>query len=61
MRPRLGWTAAGIAPKRDAGDTLIARYPDRFRMEVVPNANHALLPEQPERIAQIVLEFLASL
>ena len=34
---------------------------DRVTMTVVPNAGHALLPEQPEAVAQAVLDYLKQL
>lgn len=48
-----------ISPPPNARD-LVDRVGDRGRLEIVPRAGHALLPEQPERVAAVVLDFLAS-
>ena len=48
-----------IAPAADAGILLQASYPERFQLRIIEGAGHALLPEQPEQIADAVLEFLA--
>ena len=47
-----------IAPKKDAADFLAARYPGQVEVVVIENAGHALLPEQPEAVADAVIEFL---
>lgn len=47
-----------IAPPQDAGIPLAQQYPDRVKLAVIPNAGHALLPEQPEVIAEEVIGFL---
>lgn len=44
-----------------AGEVLLHRHPGRVRLEFVNDAGHALLPEQPESIARLVLEALSSL
>ena len=50
-----------IAPPQDAGIPLAQQYPDRVKLVVIPKAGHALLPEQPEVIAQEVTGFLDAL
>lgn len=47
-----------IAPPRDAGEALKATYGARVTLVPIPQAGHALLPEQPERIAEATLAFL---
>jgi len=37
---------------------LLARYPDQVEVVVIENAGHALLPEQPEAVADAVIEYL---
>jgi pimeloyl-ACP methyl ester carboxylesterase len=49
-----------IAPPQDAGLPLKFAYPDRVTLVGVPHAGHALLPEQPDAIAEAVLAFLAA-
>jgi len=55
--------AAGdrIAPEQDASDELEKDLGDRDQVVVIENAGHALLPEQPEKIAEAVLGFLTGL
>lgn len=64
------WAAAGndpiviLEPAEDAaaagaGETLRQRHPDRVQLHIVENAGHALLPEQPDLTARLVLEALA--
>jgi len=48
-----------IAPKNETADVLKARFPDQVEIAVIDNAGHALLPEQPEAIADVVIAFLA--
>ena len=48
-----------IAPPQDAGLPLKFEFPDRVTLVGVPDAGHALLPEQPARIESAVLGFLA--
>ncbi|GAB5488807.1 MAG: hypothetical protein Pars2KO_23770 [Parasphingorhabdus sp.] len=48
-----------IAPPQDAGIPLAQQYPDRVKLVVIPNAGHALLPEQPDVIAEEVIGFLS--
>ena len=72
--PREEWWLAGRAPVLDvqpAQDVMTPpesrnRYrdelgADRVTMTVVPGAGHALLPEQPEAVANAVLEYLKKL
>ena len=47
-----------IAPKADTADILQARFPDRVSLVIIPNAGHALLPEQPAAVRDAVLTFL---
>ncbi len=65
------WTGAGsapmlvlqaasdtIAPPEDAGEALKRRFPERVELVVVPQAGHALLPEQPDFISQQVIKYM---
>ncbi len=67
------WTSAGgrpilvlqaandtIAPPEIAGKPIKAADPDRVELVIVPNAGHALLPEQPVMIAEQVIGYLKS-
>lgn len=69
----LEWWAAGtapllvvqadadrIAPKEDTADLLAAEFKGRVEVAVIPNAGHALLPEQPTAISRVVLDYLRS-
>ncbi len=68
--PLEDWWGAGDAPvlvvqgleDRSAppanGYALHDRFPKRVRVVDIPNAGHALLPEQPEAIAEAVIPFL---
>jgi pimeloyl-ACP methyl ester carboxylesterase len=69
--PREEWWHAGTAPILDvqpAHDVMTPlatrnRYRDEFgadrvTMTLIPGAGHALLPEQPEAVAQAVLAYL---
>jgi len=47
-----------IAPPQDAGIPLAQQYPERVNLVVIPNAGHALLPEQPAVIAEEVIGFM---
>lgn len=49
-----------IAPPANA-EALRAAYPDRVTVATLPNAGHAILPEQPERLAELVLAALQML
>jgi pimeloyl-ACP methyl ester carboxylesterase len=66
------WGAGGRAPifvvqaaedvvAAGAGERLKRRFPTRVRVETIPGAGHALLPEQPERVGRVVLAHLQSL
>lgn len=72
MTPDTDWHSAGgnpllvvqaeddtIAPKEDTADLLAAEFGDRVEVVVIGNAGHALLPEQPDAIADAVLDFLS--
>jgi len=50
-----------VAPVADAGQALVDDAQGRTQMVLVRNAGHALLPEQPEQIANSVLGFLAEI
>lgn len=47
-----------IAPPADAGIPLARKFPDRVTLVMIANAGHALLPEQPDVIAETVIAFL---
>ncbi len=47
-----------IAPPQDAGIPLAQQYPERVKLVMVAKAGHALLPEQPEVIAEEVTAYL---
>lgn len=47
-----------IAPPQDAGIPLAQQYPERVKLVMVAKAGHALLPEQPDVIAEEVIAFL---
>lgn len=68
--PRESWTGAGnahmlvVQPEHDAAarhgaSALKARHPDRVAVIPLAGAGHAVLPEKPERIAQIILDHLS--
>jgi pimeloyl-ACP methyl ester carboxylesterase len=46
-----------VAPPANA-EALQRAYPDRVTVLMVPNAGHAMLPEQPERISAAIIEYL---
>lgn len=48
-----------VAPPANA-EALRAAHPDRVTVAVLENAGHAMLPEQPEKLAQLVLGRLAA-
>lgn len=48
-----------IAPPEDAGLLLKSELGDQVTLVMVPDAGHALLPEQPDLIAREVLAFLS--
>jgi pimeloyl-ACP methyl ester carboxylesterase len=69
--PLSQWARGGAAPllvvqpdndaaTPDGGEKLKQLYPDRVTTLNLENAGHAILPEQPEAIARIVLGHLAS-
>lgn len=71
--PPDSWTGAGeapilvvqaeedvIAPPANA-EALVKAHPDRVRVITLPHAGHAMLPEQPEKIGEIVIGYLNSL
>lgn len=43
-----------VAPPANA-DALVKAAPDRVRVTVLPKAGHAMLPEQPEAIAELLI------
>ncbi len=72
--PRQEWWLAGRAPVLDVQpehDVMTppesrTRYRDEFgagrvTMTLIPNAGHALLPEQPAAVAQVILAYLKQL
>lgn len=71
--PQAAWSGAGevdifivqavddvIAPPANA-EALQSAYPDRVTVAMLPKAGHAMLPEQPDRIAELVLQGLSKL
>jgi len=68
--PNGAWTGAGKAPilivqaAEDPvatpanAETLKQAYPDRVTVVTIPHASHAMLPEQPQLIADIVIGYL---
>jgi len=64
------WWAGGVAPilvlqgtddinaVRENAERLAAEFPNRVTLVEIPNAGHAMLPEQPERIAAAILTYL---
>lgn len=72
--PPEDWTAGGtaamlviaglqdrIAPPEDTIDLLERDYPDRVTGVRLDNAGHALLPEQPDQIAEAILDWLETI
>lgn len=53
--------AADVVAPVSQGTGLVAELGPRARLVVIPEAGHALLPEQPAAVAQAVLEFLQAL
>lgn len=49
-----------VAPPANA-EALRAAHPDRVEIAIMANAGHAMLPEQPEKLSQLVLGRLARL
>lgn len=50
-----------VAPKEDASDALAEEFAGRVEVALIENAGHALLPEQPDAIAQSILRYLDQL
>ena len=46
-----------LVPLKDA-EALRARFPEQVELVVIPNAGHALLPEQPELVMDAITTFL---
>jgi pimeloyl-ACP methyl ester carboxylesterase len=42
-------------------EVLRSAYPDRVEVAILQNAGHAMLPEQPERLAELILGRLAAI
>jgi pimeloyl-ACP methyl ester carboxylesterase len=42
-------------------EVLRSAYPDRVEVAFLQNAGHAMLPEQPERLAELILSRLAAM
>jgi pimeloyl-ACP methyl ester carboxylesterase len=72
--PKPEWWTAGTAPVLDvipecdplsppeSRDNYVNEFgPDRVTTTLIPNAAHALLPEQPEAVAKAVLDYLKNL
>jgi pimeloyl-ACP methyl ester carboxylesterase len=68
--PAADWAHGGNAPMLvvdaefdaaayQAGEKLKNRYPERVTYQLLKNAGHAMLPEQGEQIAELVLRHLA--
>ena len=49
-----------IAPPANA-EALVKAAPERVKVVMLPNAGHAMLPEQPQAIGTIVLDYLKGL
>lgn len=47
-----------VAPKEDASDVLAEEFAGRVEVALIEDAGHALLPEQPDAIAQAILSYL---
>ena len=69
--PLAQWSSGGTAPMLvvqpaqdaaapDGAEKLKQLYPDRVTIVVLENSGHAILPEQPEEVSQIVLGHLAA-
>jgi pimeloyl-ACP methyl ester carboxylesterase len=48
-----------VAPPANA-EALVRAYPDRVKVTVLPDAGHAMLPEQPQAIADLLTAYLRS-
>jgi len=67
------WWSAGRAPllelipaedpfkPRDKWGEMAAAYGDRVKTVVIPNASHALIPEQPDAVADAVIAWMKTL
>lgn len=67
------WWSAGTAPllelipatdpfkPRDKWGELAASYGERVTTIVIPDASHALFPEQPEKVADAIIAWIATL
>lgn len=64
------WTHGGgakmfiIQPQFDAAapngaDKLLQLYPERVTVELLPQAGHAILPEQPDTVSELILDYLS--
>lgn len=49
-----------VAPRADSADVLAAEFPNRVTIALIERAGHALLPEQPNAIADAIVRFLSS-
>jgi len=47
------------AAAKEGADKLFQLYPDRVTIELLPNAGHAALPEQLEKVSELILGHLA--
>jgi len=67
--PASGWSAGGgvpmliLQPDHDAAAAegaaaLLLRFPERVRVIDLPGAGHAILPEQPQRVRDAILQHL---
>jgi pimeloyl-ACP methyl ester carboxylesterase len=50
-------TEDAVAPSENAQE-LAAQFPGRIKVVYIPHAGHAMLPEQPERIAMTIIAWL---
>jgi len=46
-----------LAPPEDSGLRLRESFPERVELVMIPEAGHAFLPEQPERILRAMLAY----
>lgn len=68
--PLQSWWAGGVAPMlviqpledRVApwanADQLLKAFPERVQIQMLSNAGHALLPEQPQQVADLIIHWL---
>lgn len=71
--PQSAWWSAGTAPllelipaadpfkPRDMWDEMTRAYGDRVTTTVIPDASHALFPEQPDAVAAAILAWVRTL